>query len=377
MFNQIINLPYKYLTAALDSNIGKRVMSGFIPVTITLIAIVVFYSFPSYDIALLTNEMESGWKAIFLQGEKPFVHIPYGSGSHEEKLAFRFIPAVLLNIIGCKTILSGLIFQFFTLIVFYILLVLNFYSHFKDWRKTFVYCLPICFVISGHVYVSDYRGFFDTLALDFLLLSLLFRNYWFSIITLLLAFYTDERSIVASPAIAIIALVNSNYLDKKVLNIVKLKPIQILVISWLLYLVIRFILISQVGLQPAKGRIDYFFEQIHLSFYTFYIGLEGFIIPLFIIGYHLIKNKKYTFLLLFFTSFFLVYFVAQSVFDINRSMSYLILFLISLLLLVEKLKPQETAYRIISWVIVISILYDDFYPLVLQIIRMKFITHTI
>lgn len=350
-------------------------------IVLTLISIVIFWSFPSYDVAILLGEMEGNWNSIFLQVQEPFTnhnHL-YHYGSHSEKLAFRFVPALMMKALGIKTLIPALIFQFFTLIFFYIALTLSFIKIFRDKAKVLLYSIPICLVVSGHVYCSDYRGIFDTLALTFLITSLLFKDKPYVILFLLLAYFTDERAIIASPALILIALLESNKYHnlKSMLTVAFKSTNKFVLISWIFYLGIRYGLSYQYGLETRIGTKFIFFDQINHTLYTFYIGLEGFIIPLIFILVYLIKKQAYTFSLLIVASYAIICIVAQSVHDISRSMSYTILFIIFTLVTFDNLISKKKVYPIILIVIIICAVYDDYYPLLAQVYRMIYITQTL
>ncbi len=382
MTQNILSFPAKILSKITNTIFIRTITSSPFKATLVLVVVVLFWSFPSYDVAFITNEMDENWASIFLQAKEPFVNhnIRYGLGSHQEKLAFRFVPALILNILHIQSIIPAFIFQFFTLAFFYYLLILVFNKLFQDRIKAFVFAIPICFVIAGHVYISDYRGIFDTLALDFLLMALLFRNKTYVIIPLLLAYYTDERALIASPALFLI-----NILIAEKFNSIKLLfkatlylPNIYLLASWVFYFILRFFLNVVFGLTSGSGNDCFLFlDQINKIFYTFYIGLEGFIIPFALIVFYLLKNRIYAYTALICSCFLLILFVAQSVIDINRSMSYAILILILILILLDKFFSKDMAFKVIAWVILINITYGDSYPLLLQLIRMKFITHSI
>jgi len=381
MINNILSYPGVILEQIIRSRYFTTIASNPVLATIILVAIVLFWSFPSYDIAIYTNEMSENWDSIFLQAKEPFVnhnHL-YAHGSHAEKLAFRFVPPVILSILHMDNLLAALLFQFLTLILFYYLLICVLNKLLTDKIKAFLFALPICFVIAGHVYISDYRGIFDTLALDFLLIAILFRDKIYVIVLLLLAYFTDERALIASPAIFLINIFTANSYEniKSTIKSLLYSSNIYLLVSWILYLLIRFSLFLAFGLSTGTGDIGLFIVQINKTFFTFYIGLEGFIIPFFLTGFFLLKKRIYTFFILTVFSFLLIFYAAQSVIDITRSMSYLILFIILITLLIDKFYVKETSVKIIAWVIILNILYDDSFPLLAQIYRMKFITHTI
>ena len=132
-FHTISSVTNKIILSKLYQTLTKNSLT----ITLTLIITTIFCSFPSYDVAIFTNEMDSHWESIFRQVENPFTnhnHL-YGIGSHAEKLSFRFVPAVLMNVFGIKTLIPALIFQFFTLIFFNNILVQAFFKLFQEKTK--------------------------------------------------------------------------------------------------------------------------------------------------------------------------------------------------------------------------------------------------
>lgn len=381
MIKYILSYPEIVLSKIERTKFFKRIVSSPLNAALTLVIIVLFWSFPSYDVPIFLHQFDRHWATIFLQVKEPFVNhnYLYEYGSHAEKLAFRFVPAVILNILHIDSLIPALIFQFFTMVFFYYMLILAFNKLFQDRNKAFVFALPICFVIAGHVYISDYTAKFDTLALAFCLMAFLFRNKIYVIIPLLLAYFTDERALIASPAIFLINLLEKNSFEniKSIFNGGLFVSNIYLFISWTIYFIVRYFLGIVFGLTCGTGGINLFFEQINSTVHTVYVGLEGFIIPFVLVAISLFKKRIYSFTILFILSFLLIFYVAQSVLDINRSMSYVILILILILMLFDKLYSKETVYKILAWVIVINILYDEAYPFLAQLYRMKFITHSI
>ncbi len=381
MREKLLSYPAKLLELLINTRLFKTIISSYFLSTLALVAIVVFWSFPSYDVVLRTNEMGNNWDAVFIQGAQPFVnhHTNHLYGPHSDNIAFRFVPAVILNFLHIYTVIPGLIFQFFTLVLFYYLLVLVFNSFFNDRAKSFIFILPICFVVAGHVYGSDYRGVFDTLSLDFLLMVLLARKKMYVIVPLLLAYFSDERALIVSPAIFLFNMIDNNSFDdfRSILKGALFSSSICLFVSWGVYFVIRYSLHNAFGLYTGTGAENLFFAQINKLFNTFYIGLEGFIIPFVLVVIALFRKRIYMFPTLLIMTFLLLLFISQSLVDRNRSMSYDILILILILILLDKLFPKEEAFRIVALVILINLVYDDFYPLLPQLYRMKFITHSI
>jgi len=381
MIKKVLSYPGFLLGKLIKTKLFETVSSNPLLATLTLVMLVVFWSFPSYDVAYVTHEMDANWAAIFLQAREPFTDHSnlYSIYNHASKLAFRFVPALFLNILHIKTVTQALIFQFFTLILFYYLLITLFNKLFKDHVKAFVYALPICFVMAGHVYTIDYKGVFDTLALDFLLLSFLLRKKVYVVIPLLLAYFCDERALTAAPAFFLANICEENTYEnlKSILNGFKLPSNVYLFSSWAVYFMMRFYLAFRFGLKIKSGGTSLFFEQINQTFHTIAVGLEGFLIPFAFIVRDLYRKKVFVFSALLIFSFFIVVYIAQSVIDTSRSMSYVILILILILVLMDRLYSRETSFEIIALVTVINILYLDCYPLLAQLYRMRFITHSI
>ena len=140
---------------------------------------------------------------------------------------------------------------------------------------------------------------------------------------------------------------------------------------WIFYFILRLWLTIAYGLTTDVGGINLFFEQINKIFYTVYIGLEGFIIPYGLITFLLLKRKIYVFNLMITSYFFLIVYVAQSVYDISRSMSYILLFVVILIMLIDKYYPKFIVEKIIGWVAVINIFSLFTYPLFAQLYRVR------
>jgi hypothetical protein len=371
----------QFFKSCIKSKFVFFIVSKPILTVIFLVSVVVFFSFPSYDIAFITNDMDGNWSGIFRQSHSPFVnhnHL-YGPGSHEEKLAFRFVPAIILNVLNIHTKGMAMIFQFVTVIFFYFMLVSIYNKLFLDKIKALVFMLPICLVFAGHVYVSDYKGVFDTLGLCFLLVAFLGRVSVYSIVPLLLAFFTDERALIASPAIILFNLYERGHYEnlKIILKETFVFPNLYIIISWVLYFIIRFSLYVKLGLETGSVSIDIFFSQFVKTFFTLYVGLEAFIIPFFLVLSLLFRKQFYAFAGLILVCYFTLFIVAQSVFDISRSMSYVILLLILITRMFNDLFPNEQVWKVIAWVILLNMFYGDTYPFLAQLYRMKFITGSI
>lgn len=378
----MIAWPGRLLMRLLSTRLLQAIVANDLYVLLVLVSIVVFCSFPSYDVALVLHEMDTNWECLFLQSKEPFVDHSqlYDPESHCSKLAFRFVPALLLRLFSITTIQGGLILQLIILVAFYAVLHKVLKDLFKDRNKAFACALPICFVMAGHVYVSDYRGIFDTLALALLLTALLARRTPWALIPLLLAYFTDERALLASAGCMMLYL----FLAGRTLTLRSMLQgaftgsSGIVVLSWALYAVGRYCLVTILGLHTAPVDMLYYFVQNSaLLFYGFYVGLEGFLILMVVVVAYLFRTRSYAFLIALVASFMLIYVVAMSVIDINRSMAYVLIVLLLLMVVLDRIRTTVKFYDLIAWTTLVCLVFDDFMPLAAQLYRMKFITHTI
>ncbi|MCX6188989.1 MAG: hypothetical protein NTW54_05220 [Bacteroidetes bacterium] len=167
MINRLLTYPGSLLMKISNRRFFSVITSSTWKATLTLVIIVAFFSFPSYDAAFASQKMGKTWEFVFEQGKDPFTFHYSGYNSHTSNLAFRFVPAIVLNILHIDKLVPAFLFQFCTMVAFYLLLMTLFKRLFNDSTKAFIYALGICFIIEGNVYCNDARGMFDTLALDF------------------------------------------------------------------------------------------------------------------------------------------------------------------------------------------------------------------
>jgi hypothetical protein len=370
------------ISSFIDSNkYFKTVYSNPILSIILLILFSIFIAFPSYDL-IFQNIIGKGWDGIFFQLNGIIVdmaaHFP--DYSHESKLTFRFTPAIFMNFLGLSTLTEALIFQLIIHSLFFICLYDFFYKNVGNKKYAFLFCFPICSVMAGHVFASDAKGYFEVMALFFLVFSLwLNKNNFLIIITLLFAYFTDERALVASPVIILIQLIiTKESLDNK--NVIKQLfsySSLLIYLSWIFYFIIRLGLTHFFDLTISTGGTDFFFKQLHLTFYALFFALEFYFILFVIFIYHLIQKKYLYFLVLFIASFLLLFAVTLAVFDIDRSVSYFALLLILLSIGSYQFIEKKYLLALLVFIGVGNIMFDLYLPLPLQIIRAFFISKSI
>jgi len=350
--------------------------------TIAIIGVAILLSFPSYDVALVLHEMDDNWNAIFLQAKEPFVdHTKqYDPESHMAKLGFRFVPALLIRCLGISTIAEALVLQLALLFIFYVLLITFLRRNLSDKDQALLFALPIALIISGHVYASDYRGIFDTLALVFLLSAALLRRSKWVLPALLLAYFTDERAMLASTSLILLnswSIGKSSSLKELMGSLVAPSNLPVLG-SWVAYVSIRIVLAHTLGLTVTSVDLSHYFtENLVRITYAFYIGQEGVWILVIALIYRLVRSGEHVFAVILGLNILGFVLGSMTVVDINRSMSYALVHTLLVLLMVDRYFPEKRKLELLGWAIVISLVYGDFLPLPVQLYRMFFITQTL
>jgi len=347
-----------------------------------LAAVAYFFHFPSYDVAIILHEMDDAWKAVFTQVAEPFTdhNALYEPESHSTKLAFRFVPALMLKALGVRTIVAALLVQCCLVGVFYGLLFHVLRSHTGQPRTAFWLALTICFIMAGHVHPSDYRGIFDILALTLLLVAVAVRRTIWVVPAILLAAFTDERALMATPALILLELYLSDRHGSLVSIIrgARCRPVLLVLFSWVLYFLLRYALGKVFGLYTSPVDLfHYLGKNIPNIPYGIYIGLEGHFLAAGMATALFIQRKNFAFILLLGCCFLVLQFFALCVVDINRSLSYLLLCILLIWIVIIREKPSSTVLNLAGWVILVSSLYDDFFPLPVQLARMAFVSNTL
>ena len=147
-----------------------------------------------YSALLLEN-----YQALNNQTDHPFRPVEAGVSTHSSKLAFRFVPVLLVNILPTDDLyvrmlglyvinnLAGFLF-------FFSLITLTF--RYADSRLfSCLVAFNFCVLYVGKSFFHDTYLWNDGIAFAFLLLSLLSRNALVTLACLLAAYFTDERAI--------------------------------------------------------------------------------------------------------------------------------------------------------------------------------------
>ena len=197
------------LFTLLETRITPILSGRFWKLTVSAICVVycIMTSLPNYLNLTEVGVKQSPYSALLLenyqalnnQTDHPFRPVEAGVSTHSSKLAFRFVPVLLINILPTDSLyvrmlglyginnLAGFLF-------FFSLITLTF--RYSDSR--FFSCLVafnFCVLYVGKSFFHDTYLWNDGIAFAFLLLSLLSRNALVTLACLLAAYFTDERAI--------------------------------------------------------------------------------------------------------------------------------------------------------------------------------------
>ena len=349
-----------------------------------------FSSFPSYDI-VGSDEMKENWTAILEQTEHPFAPMNFHSSSHQANLSFRLTPVLIARCLKVDTVLEFLVLQFVAFVCLITGIALLFKKIDNDPVVHYLLTLSVAFTFVGNVLCSDYRGFFDVFAYLFIVGSMLFTNSILVFFMLLFAYFTDERALFASGLISIFIYFNETSGNlrsgSKWFKILSRPRVLALVFSWISYIALRLLLSSIFGLHSnSEGLVDYLLtqtiHQINILPFGAWTGLEGFWLLVIFSVFVLFMNKNYLVMSWYLLALLVVVFIGIWVFDVTRSMAYLLPSIFLSLSILTKTDSENILRSIAFFVLVLSI-FPTYYaggpnevhwlfPLPIQILRMLF-----
>ena len=248
----------------------------------------------------------------------------YDDKSHMSKTEFRLTPPLIFKILHFNNRYQVFVLQFLLSIVFFYFLSYFIYKNTKSFNSTILGTIAFSFIFIGKSFIADYAGYFDFFSFSFLLISLLDIPIIIFISCLLLAFFTDERSMISS--LLVLFYWQLFYYKEKGKNFLHISTKTIgLVISIILYFVFRFVLISYFGFVNQTGAVGLDIMKITITWIDYAVinVFEGFwIVILLAIKKMAQKETK-----LIFFSFLAINFVGFMscflVYDLSRSLGYL------------------------------------------------------
>lgn len=265
---------------------------------------------------------DDGWNATFEKSENILAPLTqYPPENNAAKRVFRLTVPLIIFALGtpppvviyCIQLLLGLVLLF----LFYKICL-----RFLHWRDSLFFALGLPFLYFGRSAWVDLSGWFDTFAFFFLLLGVYTKSWGWKTILFAAAFWTDERAILAFPALLLwenrIPLFNSNWAG------LVSKYNALLVLPALLYFIGRAILALHCGLEtpradagfPVLGKTLLTFGLAEISFF------EGFWICIFLLVVTLIEDKKHLLLFLCLSLIATQSVISHMVIDVTRSGAY-------------------------------------------------------
>lgn len=289
-----------------------------------LALIAIIFAFPAYDTLLKMDHVDN---LVYLkdQFEHPFESPDASPESHQAKRVFRLSVPIIANITGVHNPVVYLILQHFLGLGFFFLGLRLAERLLQNKTSALLLLLSIAGIYLGKSFFWDLQGWFDGIAFFFLLLAMINQNPLVQWLSLSIAFWTDERAILASGLIWFWWKLKSYGIEN--LSLGKfLKPDIVtitFILAWGLYLGIRLWLADTYGMQvpmDESGAIG--FQRWEMFIPALFTSLEGIwllFIPLLLLLHQ--KGNIWQFLGLG-LAFTVVIIPALMVADMTRSITY-------------------------------------------------------
>ncbi len=277
------------------------------------------------------------------------------------KTEFRLTVPFFAKILNIKTKYGIYFLQVFAGLLFFYSLSRLLYGFTNDKSITFLIALAFGFIYPGYSFVSEMEGFFDSFAFLFLLIAMMDINIIFVMIALFLAFWTDERAIIASSLIVFWwqyqyhVKTGNNFLrpTTKAYAFMGLYGVYMF-LRW--YLVRHFGFINQfggIGLSALQGTINY----LGIAFWQVF---EGFWIFVGFAAYYLYKTRQYLPGVILVLLNFLLFSSSMLVSDITKSMAYLFPTIIIAFFIIKDVPEKKALKKLTVIVLFICFMYPSY-----------------
>jgi hypothetical protein len=356
---------YNKLIARLEKFLNHKYWYLIAPMI--TVFVILFLTAPSYY--ALTKDFKPCSDCVNFQDEinradHLFKPNQYREVSHMANTQLRITVPLIAKLIGTRSKIVIFIIQEILGVAFLIITCLLSYRLTKDKVTAAIMTLSIGFVYAGKAAFVDIEGMLDSFAYFFLILALFTRFKPLILVSLLSAYFTDERALLASSLVAIFYFLEFHELNKGRINFysfIKARVFYIL-LSWMVYFLIRFILFKLYGLHsPSSGVVV---PDIHQLGYIFWDGLQGFWL-LVVFGVVYLMIERHYFIILLLTISFLVMVISTSmVYDFTRSIAYIFPIIFVALFLVQKALSKFQIRKIVILTCLICFLCGDSYYVV-------------
>lgn len=271
-----------------------------------------------YLINYLTHEeISTKYDAILLQKESPFIHHDYGVGNHEGSMEFRIFVPLLMKFFSLNILLVYIVQVLIGVLVLYLMLG-YIYKSTNNRLIAFIYTLGFVFVYVGSSNWIDVYGFYDSFAYAFILFAFFSSNPILIFFLVLSSLYIDERAYLASIGIIIFQIFNQK----------KLNVISSVCLALIVGFLIRVYLNKYCGMFLYSNQLlakDTFLSNINNIGLATITVFKGFWVVFVICIMLLIVYKRYFYLVSLAAYFGMLYFSSFIVYDMTRSISYLVL----------------------------------------------------
>ena len=206
--------PFQLYTRLLDS-LSRFTAPGNwkIKSVLLCLGVIFFFALPSYDRFFndSTNDYLHFWLHLSRQAAHPFTLQPgLDPISHEAKTAFRLVPPLTGALVAWLSPMGGLYLMFLVQhllgVGFLYVLISLVYRLTGDRLTAVLTALAFSLIYLTRAFFYELYGLFDGYAYFFLLLAMAARTPAGFVAALFLAFWTDERAIIASPLVLLFQL---------------------------------------------------------------------------------------------------------------------------------------------------------------------------
>jgi hypothetical protein len=336
----------------------------YIVTAIFTVLVIWFLTAPSYY--ALTKDFKPCGDCVDFQQEinradHLFKPTQYPEYSHMANTQFRITVPVIAKFIGTRSKIVVFCIQEILGIIFLVITCLLSYRLTNDKIISAIVTLSIGFIYAGKAAFVDVLGLTDSFAYFFLILALFTRNKPLILISLLLAYFTDERAVLASSLVAIFYLLEFLEINKGKIDFFAAIQARIfyILLSWVLYFLIRFILFRLYGLSnPSSGVVV---PDLHQLGYIFWDGLQGFWLLVVFGVIYLLIEKRFFVLSLLIVAFGVMVISTTMVYDFTRSIAYIFPIIFVSLFLMEKAMSKFQIRKIVILSCLICFLCGDGY----------------
>lgn len=390
MVSKYLSNSVTWLVAAAESFASRKHWRAELVIASFCLSMVT--AFPSYEL-VFGGEFDRFWDPILLQIREPFVHHNDDPLSHASKLDFRLTFPLIAGLLQVGTVERqaalgvSLLIQAIALLglLYAVSIVANQAS--GDRVAAIFLTLGFALTFPGNVLASDYRGFFDVVSYAFLAAAMAARHPMLALAFAFLAFYNDERAVIASTLVFLWHLQVEQATFVRTRTIPRLETRATAVaIAVLAYFVTRLALGAAFGLETRTPGVTYYLSLFVEQLNNFALGawtvLEGFWILVGLALVAAIMRRAWWWIALQLAGILGVAIFAVSVQDITRSMGYMFPALFTAVRML-RVSDQLNFLRAVTLLSALLCLFPTYYasekygatmfwPLPLQLIRVLF-----